>query len=216
LDRASAQRWRLEALPAHPIPIGTAQSTAPLAALFKLADACTLTTAASPPGGRAGGRHAEDTQDASSGCACAAGALTTRAGSIIRRPQDWDDVQIISTGFEKTRRELEPVIPALKDAGLPCELTLAWTRATLSTRPCSKCKRNSASSAPFSAWNFHRTRRAALQGTRGRGRQLWQTVLAAPVTLLVGDSGVGKTSLIHAGLEPQLHTMRCARSMRVL
>ena len=117
----------LEALPSESVPLGTAEvKLRPLAALFKQADALhTDYRRVSPQVIEFGGKRAEDDPKIRFRT-CIRGWRFDDQGRIelYAVPEDWDDVSVIHTGFEKTCRELEPVVPTLKDAGFPWELTL--------------------------------------------------------------------------------------------
>jgi len=101
--------------------MGVAEVTVrPLAALFKLADALhTDYRRVSLQVVEIDGKHASTIQDPLPALVTGWHFDSLGRIAIDAAPKDWDDVGVISVGFEKTRQELEPIIPTLKDAGFP-------------------------------------------------------------------------------------------------
>jgi len=202
----------LEALPDGPVPLGVAEvSLRPLAALFKLADALhTDYRRVSRQVVELGGRQAEDNPKTRFRLRVRGWRFDDQGRiELYAVPKDWDDVAVVHTGFEMTHRELEPVVPTLGDAGFPWELTLRLDEADLERQA-----RLEVEAEERVEWAFvgmdHFTEADAprFKGRDDDARALWRGVMAVPVTLLVGESGVGKTSLICAGLFPLLHQAR--------
>jgi len=202
----------LEALPAGPVPLGVAEvSLRPLAALFKLADALhTDYRRVSRQVVELGGKQAEDNPKTRFRLRVRGWVFDDQGRiELYAVPKDWDDVTVVHTGFEMTRRELEPVIPTLRDAGFSWELTLRLDETDLEHEAGREIEAERRIERAFVGMDYF-TQADALhfKGRDDDTRALWKRVMAVPVTLLVGESGVGKTSLIYAGLFPLLHQAR--------
>jgi HEAT repeat protein len=202
----------LEALPAEPIPLGVAEvALRPLAALFKLADALhTDYRRVSRQVVESQGQRPEDNPKTRFRLRVRGWRFDSQGRiELYAVPTDWDDETTISTGFEMTRRELEPVVPTLKDAGFPWELTLRLDEADLEHKAKEGLEAERRVERAFVGMEyFIETDAPRFKGRDGNIQALWQRVMADPVTLLIGDSGIGKTSLIQAGLFPRLHLAR--------
>ncbi len=198
----------LEALPDKPVPLGPLQvSVRPLAALFKLADALhTDYRRVSPQVIGLEDRRTEDSPK-------------TRFRLLVRGwifadedqvqlyavPKAWTDEEVIYTGFRMTCQELEPVIPTLRDAGLPWKLILHLDDADLERKAVQHAEEQRQIERAFPGMdNFAEADAHLFKGRDDDVLALRQQVLAEPLTLLIGESGVGKTSLIRAGLFPAL------------
>jgi len=203
---------KLDELPAYPVPLGTVEvNPRPLAALFKLADALhTDYRRVSPQITEFGGKDAHDNPKTLFRLRVRGWRFDEQGRiELYAVPKDWPDVDVIHTGLEYTRRELEPVIPALKDANLPHELTLRLDEADLEHMAQEHFTAQQRIERAFVGMDYFKEDDAPrFKGRDGDARSLWQRVVASPVTLLVGDSGVGKSSLICAGLFPLLHRAR--------
>jgi len=202
----------LEALPAGPEPLGVAEvSLRPLAALFKLADALhTDYRRVSRQVAELGDKQAEDNPKTRFRLRVRGWVFDDQGRiELYAVPKDWDDETVIYTGFEKTRQELEPVIPTLRDAGFPWELTLRLDEADLEREARREVEAEERVERAFVGMDYFTEADAPhFKGRDDDAMALWQRVMAVPVALLVGESGVGKTSLIHAGLFPLLHQAR--------
>ena len=199
----------LNALPPTPVPIGSAEvNLRPLAALFKLADALhTDFRRVSLQVVEFGGKHAEDNPKTRFRLRVRGWRFDEGGGiELYAVPKDWDDVAVIHTGFEFTRRELEPIIPTLKEAGFPHELNLRLDEANLKRDGQRQVEVQQRIERVFVGMDYFTEQDASrFKGRDLDTRTLLQRVMGVPLTLLVGDSGIGKTSLIQAGLFPQLH-----------
>lgn len=107
------------------------------------------------------------------------------------------DVDIYHEGFQGLKREIEPVVPVLRDNGFPYELIPDLDDSGLKYLTMHRIARQ----RDLPGMDFYHEDDANIfKGRDAEIRQLYQIVLTSPITLLVGDSGVGKTSLICAGL----------------
>ena len=199
----------LEVLPAGPVPLGVAEvNLRPLAALFKLADALhTDYRRVSRQVVELGGKQAEDNPKTRFRLRVRGWVFDDQGRiELYAVPKDWDDVAVVHIGFEKTRQELEPVVPALRDAGFPWELALRSDETDLEHEARLEVEAEERVEQAFVGMDYFAEADAPrFKGRDDDARALWKRVMAVPVTLLVGESGVGKTSLIYAGLFPLLH-----------
>lgn len=199
----------LVALPSQPIPLGTAEvNVRQLAALFKLADSLhTDYSRVSRQVVEFGGRLAEGDPKTCFRLRVTGWRFDDEGRvELYAVPKDWDDVGVIRTGLEIMRGELEPVVPTLRDAGLPCRLTISIEDTNLEHKAEKEIKAKRRIQRAFVGMDYFTEADAAhFKGRDDIADELWHLVMAIPVTLLVGESGVGKTSLIHAGLFPRLH-----------
>jgi HEAT repeat protein len=194
------------------VPLGVAEvSLRPLAALFKLADALhTDYRRVSRQVVELGGKQAEDNPKTRFRLRVRGWVFDDQGRiELYAVPKDWDDVAVIHTGFEKTRQELEPVIPTLRDAGFPWELALRPDETDLEHEAGREIEAERRVERAFVGMDYFTEADAPhFKGRDDDARALRERVMAVPVTLLVGESGVGKTSLIYAGLFPLLHQAR--------
>jgi hypothetical protein len=203
----------LEALPAEPVPVrGIAEVyVRPVAALFKLADALhTDYRRVSRQVVEAEGRRGEDNPKTRFRLRVRGWRFDEQGRiELYAVPKDWEDVAVIHTGFDMTRRELESVAPTLQDAGLPWDLTLGVDDTDLVHKALVEVEEEEQVERAFVGMgHFTEAEASRFKGRDDDAQRLLRGVMARPVTLLVGDSGVGKTSLIHAGLFPLLHQAR--------
>jgi HEAT repeat protein len=202
----------LEALPPGWDPSGTTKvGLRPLAALFKLADVLQIDRRRiSRQVVKLGGKRADDNPKTCFWLRVQGWHLNDQGRIELHAvPKDWDDVAVIHVGLEMTRRELEPMSPTLQDAGFPWELTLGLDEAGLGSKSKLEVEAERRIGRAFVGMEYFTEEDTAyFKGRDDDAQALWRQVMATPVTLLVGDSGVGKTSLIHAGLFPRLHRAR--------
>ncbi len=201
----------LEELPEKPVPLGTAEvDVRRLAALFKLADLLhTDYRRVSQQVVEFGGKLAEENPKTRFRLCMRGWRFDDRGRlELYAVLKDWGDLMVVPTGFEKTRQELEPVVCILRDAGLPWELALRADQTDLEREAKSSAEAERRVERAFLGMNFYSHEDAAV--FKGRDEDihtLHQRVLGQPVTLLVGDSGVGKTSILLAGLFPRLQLL---------
>jgi len=101
--------------------------------------------------------------------------------------------------------DLSEVKPILKLLGFPCELDLDMSDIFLKGKAVAEIHE----ATPFKGMDFYDERDTAL--FKGRKRDVERVedyVYSYPIIVLQGSSGVGKTSLIHAGLFPDLKMSR--------
>jgi HEAT repeat protein len=195
----------LEALPPTPRFLGTAEvDVRTLAALFKLADMLhTEYTRVSRQVIDFGGARGEDNPKTLFRLRVRGWGYDPQGRILLQAvPKDTSDIEVIFTGFEMMRRDLEPIAPVLQDAGFPYEFALPALDET-DLRLAAEAERQV--ERAFVGMDFFREADAPrFKGRKADAERLYGLILSAPVALLVGDSGVGKSSLIHAGLFPLL------------
>jgi len=203
---------KVELLDPKPIPLGSTAKVflRPLAAVFKLADVLhNDLTRIRDQSAEFGGRDADEN-------------LKTRFRRRVRGwcfddydrieiyavPRDWVDAEVIYTGVLLSRQELDPVVPTLQDVGLPWELVPRLEETAIKCNAKPRIETNLGSKQafvgldPLTEKDAHR-----FKGRHEEVEKLWQKVNQKyPLTLLVGDPRIGKTSLIRAGLFPLAHS----------
>jgi hypothetical protein len=195
----------LEALPPTPRFLGTVEvDVRTMAALFKLADMLhTEYTRVSPQVVDFAGARGEDNPKTLFRLRVRGWGYDPQGRILLQAvPKDTSDIEVIFTGFAMMRRDLEPLAPVLQAAGFPYEFALPALDET-DLRLAAEAKRQA--ERAFVGMDFFREADAYLfKGRKADIDGVYGLILSAPVALLVGESGVGKTSLIHAGLFPLL------------
>ena len=116
-------------------------------------------------------------------------------------PMNFDEREAVLISKMMMEKDLSEVKPLLKSLGIPCELELEMQDIFLKEKAVAEIHE----SRPFKGMDFYGASDAEL--FKGREEDVGRVedhIYAYPITLLAGSSGVGKTSLIHAGLFPKL------------
>lgn len=118
-------------------------------------------------------------------------------------PQDYNAEEDFQRGFQDLQREFEPITMELREAGYPYKLK-PWIDDTY----LKKIATTAGTQVRFSPGLdfYHESDKDIFKGRNTEILRLRWNVLneASPISLLVGSSGAGKTSLIQAGLFPKL------------
>ncbi|HEX7575662.1 MAG TPA: ATP-binding protein [Candidatus Methanoperedens sp.] len=122
-------------------------------------------------------------------------------------PENYNDPNIIQNGVSMMQKEIECIAPVLRDAGYPYKISIhndirkLKRKAEVKTRP------------DLLEMDYYTENDASIfRGRETESRELLEKVFRSAAsnsftTLLIGNSGVGKTSLIRAGLFPILINM---------
>jgi len=198
-------------LPERPIPIGTIDvNVRQLAAIFKLADALhTDLSRVSRQVTAMGGRRPEDNPKTLFRMRIRGWRFDEQNRiELYGVPKDWNETKILSHGVELTRRELETASPILRELGIPCEIVLRIDDTDLKGKAVTTIREQRNLKRAWLGLEYFLEEDAQhFKGRDDDAGELWKSVMGAPLWLLIGDSGVGKTSLIHAGLLPHIHRM---------
>jgi hypothetical protein len=198
----------LEALPSTPRFLGIAEvDVRTLAALLKLADMLhTEYTRVSRQVVDFAGARGEDNPKTLFRLRVRGWGYDPQGRILLQAtPKDVSDIEVIFTGFEMMCHELEPIAPVLQAAGFPHEFALPALDET-DLRLTAEAERRV--ERAFVGMDFFREEDASrFKGRKADIERLYGLILSAPVALLVGESGVGKSSLIHAGLFPWLRRL---------
>ena len=120
-------------------------------------------------------------------------------------PKSWDELEVINKGFELCRQEVEPIVPILEEVDFPNELTLYLDETDLEHQAFESSREENTILHSFIGMDsFRESESHAFKGRDEEIKILSRKISAYPIMLLVGDSGIGKTSLIRAGLIPYL------------
>lgn len=185
-------------MPEDPIVIGALElNIKPLAALFKLADILHAdyrrvdNAKAVNPKERA--RH------------CIRGWKYDTEGRIKfwADPSEISDLEHIHRAVAMMRQDIEKIAPILRYAGYPYEITVAEIDES---KLMYTVQADQLSNRTFLGMDsFCEDEQHLLKGRAKEIQELYQKLLTKdPITALVGDSGIGKTSLVKAGLFPIL------------
>jgi HEAT repeat protein len=116
-------------------------------------------------------------------------------------PRGFDEREAVLGAKTMMERDLSEVKPLLKSLGFPCELELEMEVIFLKGKAIAEIQE----SRPFKGMDFYDESDTGLfKGRKGDVGRVEDHIYAYPITLLAGSSGVGKTSLIHAGMFPKL------------
>ena len=116
-------------------------------------------------------------------------------------PENSDEREAVLGAKTLMERDLSEAKPLLKSLGFPCELELEMEVIFLKEKAIAEIQE----SRPFKGMDFYDESDTGLfKGRKGDVGRVEDHIYAYPITLLAGSSGVGKTSLIHAGLFPGL------------
>ncbi len=185
-------------LPADPLVIGTAEvDIKPLAAIFKLADIL-----------HADYRRSNDphpTEAKKRARICIHGWTYDADGKIRFHavPEKFSDPDHILRAIAMMRKAIEPMAPVLREAGYPYEFTRTAIDESKLIYLAQEKRRTGRSFIGMDS--FEEDDQHLFKGRRRESGELYQLLLARdPIVALVGNSGVGKTSLIRAGLFPIL------------
>lgn len=114
-------------------------------------------------------------------------------------PEDTNDINIIAKGVSMMQKQLECVSPVLRSEGYPYEIIYSCDNRKIKWDAETQNKRN------LIEMDFYTENEADIfKGRDIESEGLLKKVIGSNISLLIGNSGVGKTSLIRAGLFPKL------------
>ena len=122
-------------------------------------------------------------------------------------PENHNDPNIIQNGVSMMQKEIECIAPFLRDAGYPHKISILYDNRKL------KRKAEEKTRPDLLEMDYYTEKEATIfRGRQIESQELLDKVFRSKVsgnytTLLIGNSGVGKTSLIRAGLFPILINM---------
>jgi hypothetical protein len=122
-------------------------------------------------------------------------------------PENYNDLNIIQNGVSMMQKEIECIAPVLHDAGHPYKISIHYDNRKLIRKTEEKTKPD------LLEMDYYTEKEASIfRGRKIESQELLEKVFRSKVsgnytTLLIGNSGVGKTSLIRAGLFPILINM---------
>ncbi|MCX6376226.1 MAG: hypothetical protein NTU88_09395, partial [Armatimonadetes bacterium] len=123
-----------------------------------------------------------------------------------------EEHDVVLGGVEATARDLEPIAAALQSYGLPHHFTTP--KLNVDKIKWAEEERAKEARAFIGLDYFHENDAEAFKGRDSETAELQQRIIGNQVSLLVGASGAGKTSLILAGLFPKMKRAgwKCIRS----
>ena len=219
LDRAQAvaiayivsvhANGRLDELPKNPMAVGVhgIVDIIELAAIFRLADILDTTSQRSPEILSDIKFQGRNIPSKWRGRQSITGWYFNKKNKIILQatPKNNDEIEAVHTLWAMINEDLSSIRPYLEPNGYPNQLgKLEISDIFLGH----KQKRKTGHRHPFPGMAFYTKDDA--HAFKGRDREiddLLSIVSAYPITLLIGESGAGKTSLIHAGLFPLLDNL---------
>jgi len=117
-------------------------------------------------------------------------------------PEDTNDINIIAKGVSMMQKQLECVSPVLRSEEYPYEIIYSCDNRGIKWKAETENKRN------LIEMDFYTENEADIfKGRDFESKGLLKKVIGSNISLLIGNSGVGKTSLIRAGLFPKLSKM---------
>jgi len=122
-------------------------------------------------------------------------------------PENYNDLNLIQNGVSMMQKEIECIAPVLHDAGYPYKISILYDNIKL------KRKAQEIIQPELLEMDYYTEKEASIfRGRKIESQELLDKVFKSKVsgyytTLLIGNSGVGKTSLIRAGLFPNLINM---------
>ncbi len=117
-------------------------------------------------------------------------------------PEDPNDTNIIAKGVSMMQKQLECVSPILRSEGYPYEIIYSCDYRGIKWKAEIENKRN------LIEMDFYTENEADIfKGRDIESKGLLKKVIGSNISLLIGNSGVGKTSLLRAGLFPKLSKM---------
>ncbi len=185
-------------LPEDPVVIGSVElKIRPLAALFKLADLL-----------HADYRRVRNSQVISPkerARFCIRGWKFDPEGRIkfFADPSEVSDIEHIHRAIAMMKKDLEKIAPILREAGYPYQIAtveIDESKLIYAAQSVKMSERSFLGMDSFSEDDQH-----LFKGRKNESQEIYQMLLTDdPITALVGESGIGKTSLLKAGLFPIL------------
>nr|QNO51386.1 hypothetical protein KMJFBAND_00023 [Methanosarcinales archaeon ANME-1 ERB6] len=177
-----------------------------LAGIFLLADTLDTTTSRAPEMMRQIHYPEKFLDEKTEGKWLARQSITgwyIKEGKIVLQayPMDVNEREAVLRAKTMMEKDLSEVKPLLKSLGFPCELELEMQNIFLKEKAVAEIHE----ATPFKGLDFYGESDVELfKGREKDVRRVEEHIYTYPITLLAGSSGVGKTSLIHAGLFPKL------------
>ena len=177
-----------------------------LAAIFLLADTLDTTTLRAPEMMRHIHYPKKFPDEKTEGKWMARQSITgwdIKDGRIVLEayPMSFEEREAVFIAKTMMEKDLSEVKPLLKSLGFPCELEHEMQDIFLKEKAVAEIHE----ATPFKGLDFYGESDVELfKGRENDVRRVEVHIYTYPITLLAGSSGIGKTSLIHAGLFPKL------------
>lgn len=198
----------LEELPKTPVAIGSESiNIIELAAIFRLADMLDTSYQRAPEIIRDLKFPDENIPSKWRGRQSITGWYLDRNNRIILQaaPEKDNEIEAVYALLAMMREDLSKISPHLKHYGYPSELGELDIRGVFLD---SQLKQRATLQRPFPGMAFYTKDDAGIfKGRDVEIKKLLSNISSWPITLLIGESGAGKTSLIHAGLFPKIEIM---------
>ncbi|HAB52242.1 MAG TPA: hypothetical protein DCE80_08755 [Ignavibacteriales bacterium] len=198
----------LEELPKTPVVIGSESiNIIELAAIFRLADMLDTSYQRAPEIISDLKFPDENIPSKWRGRQSITGWYLDQSNRIILQavPKKDDDIEAVCNLWAMMKEDLSKISPHLKHHGYPSELGKLDIKGVFLE---SRLKQRATLQRPFPGMAFYTKDDANIfKGRDIEIMKLLSNISSWPITLLIGESGAGKTSLIHAGLFPKIEIM---------
>lgn len=198
---------RLDQLPSEPLLVGTDQvHLIKLAAIFRLADMLDTTYQRAPEIVSKILFPDENIPEKWQARQSISGWTLDESDRIVLQAlPSAEEISAAYTLRDMLNEDLALIAPHLRMAGYPWELAeLDVSQVPLS----SKLSKPAYKDRAFPGMAYYEEEQANIfKGRDAETKKLLSVISNSPITLLIGESGAGKTSLIHAGLFPNLRAM---------
>jgi hypothetical protein len=198
---------RLDQLPPKPMLVGTDEvHLIELAAVFRLADMLDTTYQRAPELVArilfSDGNVPEKWQARQT---ISGWTLDERNRVVLQAIPATDEIRVAYALKDMLNEDLANIAPHLRLAGYPWELAELDVGAV---RIAPSLRQQAHRDRPFPGMAYYEEDQANIfRGREEETEKLVSVVSNSPIALLIGESGAGKTSLIHAGLFPRLRAM---------